>query len=110
MNKIIRTPSKAHGGITSVEKEKMDQHAKLWIARAMRTEPINREKITLSIQALYKAANLPLPRVIIVPSPIVMATAGTFAARIIATRNAITMGDGTIITRGKGKFAALYSA
>jgi hypothetical protein len=52
MSKIIRTKSKAHGGITSEEKEKMSAHAQLWISRAMRTDPIEPEKIIPAIEGI----------------------------------------------------------
>ena len=34
--KIIRTKNRVAGGITAQEKARMDDHAKLWIGRAMR--------------------------------------------------------------------------
>ena len=80
--KIVRTPTRAAGGITDVERAAMAEHAALWIRRAFRTEPIVPEKIVPAIKQLYAVANLPEPRVIIVPSPIVMALAGGFAAGI----------------------------
>ena len=97
MSKIIRTPSKAHGGITSEEKLLMDAHAQKWIGIAMRTDPIEPDKIIPAIKGIYAAANLKEPRVIIVPSPMVMAFAYGASAAIwhvrktsedIATANA----------------------
>ena len=44
-NKIIRKPDFAGGGITPKEKSKMDEISKEWIGIALRTEPINPEKI-----------------------------------------------------------------
>ena len=82
MNKIIRTKTRAAGGITPDEKARMDEHAKLWISRVMRTDPIDPEKIIPAIEGLYAAANLKRPRIVIVPSPLVMAFAGGFAAAI----------------------------
>ena len=73
MAKIIRTKSKAYGGITSREKSLMDDHARLWIGRAMRTSPIEPDKIIPAIEGLYGAAGLKKPRIVIVPSPFVMA-------------------------------------
>ncbi len=80
--KIIRTKSKAHGGITAHEKQIMDEHANLWIARAMRTAPIEPDKIIPAIEGLYAAAGLKKPRVVIVPSPLVMAFAYGASAAI----------------------------
>lgn len=81
MAKIVRTKSKAHGGITEAEKKLMDEHAQLWIKRAMRTDPVEPHKIVPAIEGMYAAANLKKPRVVIVPSPLVMAFAyGSSAA------------------------------
>ena len=88
MAKIIRTPTKAHGGITPDEKRRMDDHAKLWTARAFRTDPIEPDKIVPAIEGLYAAAGLKTPRVVIVPSPLVMAFAYGAASAILHTRNA----------------------
>ena len=100
MSKIIRRPDFAGGGLTQAERDAMAEHAQLWIARAMRTDPIEPEKIGAAIGGLYRAAGLAPPRVVIVPSPLVMALAGpaaqhlwetgaaTKAATIDATRDA----------------------
>ena len=80
--KIVRTPTRAAGGITDAERAAMAEHAALWIRRALRTEPIDHGKIVPAIKRLYAVAKLPEPRVIIVPSPLVMAFAGGFAAGI----------------------------
>ena len=101
MAKIIRERNKAHGGVAQEEKRRMAEHAKLWISRAMRTEPIDPAKIIPAIEGIYAAANLKKPRVIIVPSPLVMAFAygasaalwherknGSYAATDAATRAA----------------------
>ncbi len=86
--KIIRTKSKAHGGITAHEKQLMDERANLWIARAMRTAPIEPDKIIPAIEGLYAAAGLKKPRVVIVPSPLVMAFAyGASAAIWLVRKN-----------------------
>ena len=75
MAKIIRTPTRAEGGITPEEKLAMDAIAQKWIGIAMRTDPIEPEKIVPAIHALYAVAGLKQPRVVIVPSPRVMAFA-----------------------------------
>ena len=82
MAKIVRTQSKVTGGITPEEKSHMDDHAKLWIARAMRTTPIEPDKIVPAIKGIYAAAGLKEPRVVIVPSPLVMAFAYGASAAI----------------------------
>ena len=73
MTKIVRTPSKALGGVTPEERARLDEHAKLWIARAMRTEPADIAKLAPAIHGIYAAAGLEKPRVVLVPSPLVMA-------------------------------------
>src|SRR4051812_5865424 len=85
-NNIVRRPDFAGGGITEQEKIRMDEHAKLWIDRAMRTESIDPSKITPAIVALYAAAGLKAPRVVIVPSPAVMAYAYGFSSAILYKR------------------------
>ena len=88
MSKIVRTPTRATGGITPAEKAAMADYADLWIKRAMRTAPIEPDKIVPAIEALYAAAGLKRPRVVIVPSPIVMAFAYGASAAIWYTRAA----------------------
>ena len=44
MGKIIRTPTKATGGITAAERAAMAKHVELWIARAMRTTPVRGQR------------------------------------------------------------------
>ena len=82
MAKIVRRHDFAGGGITDEERAQMAEHTKLWTARAFRTTPIEPDKIIPAIQGVYRAANLPPPRVVIVPSPLVMALAGGFAAAV----------------------------
>ena len=93
MTKIIRTPTKAHGGITADEKRRMDEHAKLWIARAFRTEEIEPDKIVPAVEGLYAAAGLKKPRVVIVPSPLVMAFAYGASAAIWHERSGGEIAD-----------------
>ena len=85
--KIIRTKTKAKGGITPVEKKKLDKHVKLWIDRIMRTDPIEPDKIIPAIKELYKVSGLKEPRVIIVPSPFVAYLAGGLSSAICWLRN-----------------------
>jgi len=82
MNKIVRTPTRAEGGLTPEEEIKMKAHVDLWITRAMRTDPIEADRIVPAIKSLYAVSGLKEPRVVIVPSPRVMAFAGGFASAI----------------------------
>ncbi|HEX5084516.1 MAG TPA: hypothetical protein VFY40_20940 [Blastocatellia bacterium] len=77
---IVRLPDFAGGGLTDEEREKMAAHAALWIERALRTKPADPATIEDVIKGLYRAENLAEPRVILVPSPFVMAMAGGIAA------------------------------
>src|SRR5688572_28457058 len=77
---IIRRPDFAGGGITEEERERMAAHSALWIERAFRTEPADPHLIETAIKGIYRAANLAEPRVILVPSPFVMAMAGGSAS------------------------------
>lgn len=61
--------------------------AELWIGNALRTAPIEPAAIVPAIEDIYRLAGFGNPRVIIVPSPGVLAFAGTFAAEIWARRN-----------------------
>ena len=90
MAKIVRTPTKATGGITPEEKLRRDAVAQEWIGIAMRTRPIDPEKIIPAIKGIYAAAKLKEPRVVIVPSPLVMAFAYGAAAWIWYCRKQAT--------------------
>ena len=80
MSEIVRTPTRVAGGITPAEQLLLAEHTKRWIDNAMSTEPVNHDRLTAAIKSLYAAANQKEPRVVIVPSPIVMAFAGGFSA------------------------------
>jgi hypothetical protein len=82
MSKIIRTETRAEGGLTLEEQESMKEHSAVWIKRAMRTEPIDPTKIVPAIKELYAVSGLKEPRVVIVPSPRIMAFSGGFASAI----------------------------
>lgn len=45
MAKIVRTATKATGGVTGDELARMRDHSALWINRAFRTDPIEPDKI-----------------------------------------------------------------
>ncbi len=88
MTKIVRTKTQATGGITEAERAALKAHAGKWIANAMRTDPADPGKVKAAVHALYAAADLPAPRVVLVPSPRVMAFAGAFASAIWHWRGA----------------------
>ena len=90
MSKIIRTKTQAKGGITAAEKVALATVAQEWIGIAMRTDPIDPSKIIPAIEGLYAAAKLKKPRVVIVPSPMVMAIAYGASASIWHGRKSAT--------------------
>ncbi len=104
---IIRTPTFAGGGLTPDELARMRAHSALWIARAMRTEPADPAKIVPAIHGLYRAAGLKAPRVVIVPSPLVMAFAYGASAAIWHQRSTRSATDAA--TRD-ATYAATYAA
>ena len=81
-SKIVRRPDFAGGGITEDERRRMAEHVELWTRRAFRTKPIDAGRIIPAIEGIYAAAGLARPRIVIVPSPLVMAVAGGFSAAI----------------------------
>ena len=83
-SEIVRTPTRVAGGITEAERARLREHADLWTERIMRTDPIDPDKAEAAIRALYRAAGLDEPRnVVIVPSPRVMAIAGSTARWLV---------------------------
>ncbi len=56
MSKIVRTKTRAEGGITPDEKVRMDAIAKEWTGIAFRSEPIEADKIIQAIEGLYRDA------------------------------------------------------
>jgi hypothetical protein len=114
MAKIIRTPTKAHGGITPAEKSAMDVIAQRWIAEAFRTDPVNPGAVADAMIGLYAAANLKPPRVVVVPSPRVMAFAYGASAAIWHCRTAAAtdaaMDDATFAATDAATDAATFAA
>ena len=111
-SKIIRRKDRAEGGITDAERAAMAEHTKTWIANAMRTDRADPQEVREAIVGLYAAAGLPEPRVVLVPSPRIMAFAGGFASAIWWLRenqapdsNAATSG-----TTRSATLSATYSA
>lgn len=75
----IRTANEATGGLTAVEWDRLKKHYAIWVKRASRTTPVDREAIQYLIRDLYSAAALSEPIVEVVSSPGAMAFTGTFA-------------------------------
>ena len=87
-DKIIRTKSRASGGITDAERAALKAHSEMWIARAMRTRPVDVAEITSAVEDLYASAGLKKPRVVVCPSPLVMAFAYGAGAAILHAKKA----------------------
>ena len=92
---IVRTPTRATGGITLDERMRLEAVAQEWIANARRTDRACPDRVREAMTALYAAADLPAPRVVLVPSPLVMAFAGGAASAVWNWRNAVATGDAT---------------
>ncbi len=108
-SKIIRTPTRAEGGITESERAQMRALSEVWINRAFRTDPIEPDKIIPAIEGLYAAAGLKKPRVVIAPSPLVMAFAYGAASAIWAARKSATE-SATISDTASATYSATVSA
>lgn len=72
--------------LTSEHRGQLGPWADKWIANAMSTRPMDDtdcEAMLVAVAGLYEAAGLPQPKhVVFVPSPLVLALAGSFAAGI----------------------------
>jgi len=112
MAKIVRTPTRAKGGITDAERAAMAEHVKLWTARAFRTEPADPAKLVPAIEGIYAAAGLKKPRVVIAPSPLVTAFAYGAAAAIWHHRKTgfPLHDDATRTATDAATYAATYAA
>ena len=86
MGKFVRTKTRAEGGLTAAEKVEMGKVSDFWIKNAFRTDSVNPEKLIPAIKKLYAVAKLKEPKVIIVPSPKVMAFAGVLSACVLQFR------------------------
>ena len=108
---IIRTKTRATGGITADEKKRLDAVVQEWIGIAMRTDPIEPDKIVPAIKGLYKVAELKEPRVVIVPSPLAMAFAYGASAWIWHCRkNNVKASDATRAATVDATSTATYVA
>ena len=90
--KFARTPTMASGGITPEEKIALDAHAKMWIARIMRTDPIEPDKIAPAIEALYAAADADAR--VVAPSPFWNAATPTYSTSWLFGRESVSAGWG----------------
>ena len=110
MNKIVRTKTRAEGGITPDEKVRMDAIAKEWTGIAFRSEPIEADKIIQAIEGLYEVAGLKKPKVVIVPSPLVMAFAYGASAWILYCATRAATNDATRAATNDATNDATYAA
>ncbi len=67
---------------SSHSRDRMDSHLVAWTTRRESGEPISHAQIASNIDAVYAAAGLTRPHVVVVPSPLVMAIAGVIAEYI----------------------------
>ena len=110
MIKIVRTATRVAGGLTEDEQRRMKEHADLWIARAMRTSPTDSSQLVPAIEGIYAAAGLKKPRVVIVPSPLVLAFAYGAAAWIWHCRKDNATYDATRDATDAATYAATECA
>jgi hypothetical protein len=87
--KIVRTKTKATGGVTPDELAQMRLLTEQWIAYAFQTGRVNRPALIEAIKGLYRVCDLAEPVVVVVPSPYVMVLAGSVAA-LLHTRTPTT--------------------
>ena len=111
MEKITRTPIKATGGITPEEKIKMDAIADKWIKNTLRTDKADIKEVERSITALYAAAGLKKPRIVLVPSPFVGRLASGISAAIWHLRkNSNTNDAATSAATSAATYAVTHAA
>ena len=112
-HKIIRTNTRAEGGITKDEKRSLEKVSNFWIKNAFRTDTVNVPILTKCIENLYSASGLPKPCVVVVPSPLVMAFAYGASSVLLdkadAATNAATNAATDAATRAATR-AATYNA
>ena len=83
---IFRSPTSASGELSTQERTELTQLLARWETYSHQTSAIDPSKIVPAINALYRQADLREPRVVIVPSPGVLAFAGGFASEIWTRR------------------------
>jgi hypothetical protein len=67
--------------------EDWGRFAERWVRYALKTSPVDGAGIAAAINEAYRLAGFGAPRVVVVPSPGVVAFAGTFASRVWAIRS-----------------------
>lgn len=82
----MREKTRAQGGLTPTEREKITDLLQLWTKRAARVEPIDPKKIIPAIEGIYAAAGLGKPRIAIAASPLTLALAYGAAAVVCEAR------------------------
>lgn len=108
--KIVRTPTRASGGITSEEKMRMGALVEKWKSIAFKTGRCDVTKITDAIERLYASAGLKKPRVVVVPSPFVMACAYGVASCWWALRGKLKSVEATASDTDAATRAATFDA
>jgi len=86
-NNIVRTPTKASGGITEEEKVLLKEHTDKWIKMILRTTLTDFTKLKPAIEGLYAAADLANPIVVLAKSPIQMVFMYGAAAALLSKKN-----------------------
>lgn len=71
----LRTPLAAEGPLSPQEREALHAHQQLWERRHLRTEPMAADAAGRAVGALYRAAGLHRPRIVLVSSPGALAIA-----------------------------------
>jgi hypothetical protein len=66
--------------------EAWGEFARRWVARSQRTEACEPREVAAAVERAYALAGRAKPRVVVVPSPGVLAFAGPFAAQVWAIR------------------------
>lgn len=79
--------------LSEEEKYRLQKSIDAWIQHSTRTGPIDPNEIIPAIKHLYSLLQLKEPQVVIVPSPLATAIAGSFAAAIWHARKAGQLGD-----------------
>lgn len=70
---IIRGPDKIVGDLTPAELVSLEEHNKMWMARAARTAPIVLSEVEDDIKGMYRVAGLAEPKIAVVRSPVQLA-------------------------------------
>jgi hypothetical protein len=80
MRQPVRKPNLASGRPTFDEELALELLAEKWRPHIDSTEPVDKQQVIDTVKALYAACQLKEPRVVVVPSPAVMAIASSIVA------------------------------